>query len=42
LNYPGSGTIDLWFTTSAGAGAILAIGAGVPEHVLDMYYDLEE
>jgi len=28
LNHPGSGTIDLWFTTSvgAGAGAVLAIG----------------
>jgi len=39
LNYPGSGTIDLWFTTSAGAdtGAVLAIGAGVSEHVPNMF-----
>ena len=39
MNHPGSGTIDLWFTTSVGAdaGAILAIGAGVPACVLDMF-----
>jgi len=39
LNHPGSGTIDLWFTTSigTGAGAILTIGAGIPTHVLDMF-----
>jgi len=39
LNHPGSGTIDLWFTTSVGAdaGAILVIGAGVPACVLDMF-----
>ena len=39
MNYPGSGTIDLWFITSAGAntGAVLDIGAGVPVHVLDMF-----
>jgi len=39
MNHPGSGTIDLWFTTSAGAdtGAVLAIGAGVPERVPDMF-----
>jgi len=31
--------MDLWFTTSVGAntGAILAIGAGVPECVPDMF-----
>jgi len=40
LNHPGSGTIDLWFTTSvsADAGAVLAIGASVPAHVLDMFF----
>jgi len=39
LNHLGSGTIDLWFTisVSADAGAILAIGAGVPAHVLDIF-----
>ena len=39
LNYLGSGTIDLWFTISVGAGAdaILVIGAGIPTHVLDMF-----
>jgi len=34
LNYPGSGTIDLWFTTSV--GTVLAIGASVPALVPDM------
>jgi len=31
--------MDLWFTTSVGVGAdaILAIGASVPAHVLDMF-----
>jgi len=30
----------LWFTTSVGAdaGAVLAIGAGVPAHVPDIFY----
>ena len=39
LNYPGSGTIDLWFTTSvgAGAGAVLAIGTGVSACVPNMF-----
>jgi len=39
LNYSGSRTIDLWFTTSVGAGAdaILAIGTGVPACVPDMF-----
>jgi len=39
LNHPGSGTIDLWFTTSVGAdaGAGLAIGAGIPARVLDIF-----
>jgi len=39
LNHPGSGTIDLWFTTFVGAdaGAILAIGAGVSARVLDIF-----
>ena len=39
MNHPGSGTIDLWFTTSVGAdaGAVLAIGAGVPACVLDIF-----
>jgi len=39
LNYSGSGTIDLWFTTSVGAdaGAILAIGAGVPAYIPDIF-----
>jgi len=32
--------MDLWFTISVGAGtnAILAIGTGVPAHILDMFY----
>jgi len=35
----GSGTINLWFTTSVGAdaGTVLAIGAGVPAHVPDIF-----
>jgi len=39
LNHPGSGTIDLWFTTSVSASAdvILAIGAGVSAYILDMF-----
>jgi len=39
LNYLGSGTIDLWFTTfvGAGAGAVLAISAGVPAYVPDIF-----
>ena len=39
MNHPGSGTIDLWFITSVGAdtGAVLAIGAGVPARVPDIF-----
>ena len=39
MNHPGSGTINLWFTTSVGAdaGVVLAIGAGIPACVLDIF-----
>ena len=39
LNHSGSGTIDLWFTTSVGAGtnAILVTSTGVPACVLDIF-----
>ena len=39
MNYPGSGTIDLWFTTSVSAStdAILIISAGVPAHVSNIF-----
>ena len=40
LNYLGSGTIDLWFTTSVGTSAdtILAISTSVPAHILDIFF----
>jgi len=40
LNYLGSRTIDLWFTTSVSASAdtILAIGTSVPVYVLDIFF----